>query len=64
LTEQLHVPDMRCGSCAAKIEAALKAVAGVASVACDVGAKTVTVQGNAPRAALLAAVAAAGFSPH
>ncbi|MCC7494781.1 MAG: cation transporter [Fimbriimonadaceae bacterium] len=61
--QQLSVPDMMCGSCAAKIETALTAVAGVQSVRCDVPAKQVTVEGSAPREALLAAVAAAGFKP-
>ena len=63
MEQVIQVPDMMCGACAAKIEAALRGVAGVGEVVCVPQTKQVTVTGEAERPALLAAIRGAGFSP-
>ncbi len=53
---------MNCGSCAAHIEKALKALPEVTSVAVELSAQRVTVQHKgAPEAALANAVIAEGY---
>jgi copper chaperone CopZ len=59
----IKVPDMMCGSCAEKIRVAVAPLAGVRDVRCDVPGKTVTIEGDAARGELVAAIAAAGFKP-
>jgi copper chaperone len=57
----LSVPDMSCGHCKARVEAALSGVPGTSEVHVDLVAHRVTVTGNAPLAALVAALDAAGY---
>jgi copper chaperone len=57
----LSIPDMTCGHCKAAVEAALGSVAGVASVTVDLAAKRAATKGTADTAALLAALADAGY---
>ena len=57
----IHVEGMMCAHCKARVEQALKAVAGVEHAEADLDAKIATVTGTADRAALVAAVKAAGY---
>lgn len=57
----LNVEGMMCEHCAARVEKALSAVAGVKKVKVDLAAKTATVVGDADLAALKAAVTEAGY---
>ena len=57
----LKVEGMMCEHCAARVEKALSAVAGVKKVKVDLAAKTATVTGNAGIEALKAAVTEAGY---
>ena len=57
----LNVEGMMCEHCAARVQKALSAVAGVKSVKVDLAAKTATVVGDADLAALKAAVIEAGY---
>jgi copper chaperone len=57
----LTVPDISCAHCKSAIETAVGAVAGVTEVTVDVAAKTVTVDGDAPRDTLVAAIEDAGY---
>jgi copper chaperone CopZ len=52
---------MSCGHCRQSVEAALGALPGVAAVQVDLAARAVTVAGDAPPAALVAALQAIGF---
>ncbi|MBI5832316.1 MAG: VOC family protein [Armatimonadetes bacterium] len=63
MEQTIKVPDMMCAACAAKIEAALRAVAGVEAVVCTPPTKTVKVTGQAGVEAIVAAIRGAGFSP-
>jgi len=58
---RLSIPDMSCGHCKAAVEAALAGVAGSGEIAVDLVAREVSVAGNAPVPALLAALHAAGY---
>ena len=57
----LNIEGMMCPHCQARVEKALKAIAGVASVVVDLAAKTAVVTGTADPAALKAAVTDAGY---
>ena len=57
----LHVEDMMCEHCKARVEKALSAVPGVTKVKVDLAAKTAAVYGDADTAALIAAVKEAGY---
>ena len=57
----LKVEGMMCEHCAARVEKALSAVAGVKKVKVDLAAKTATVTGNADIESLKAAVTEAGY---
>ena len=57
----LKVEGMMCEHCAARVEKALSAVAGVKKVKVDLAAKTATVTGNAGIEALKTAVTEAGY---
>ena len=57
----LKVEGMMCEHCAARVEKALSAVAGVKKVKVDLAAKTATVTGNAGIETLKAAVTEAGY---
>ncbi len=60
-TSVLSVPEISCNHCKAAIEAAVGVVPGVAHVAVDVDAKTVTVLGDAAGDAVTAAIEDAGY---
>ncbi|HEX9995055.1 MAG TPA: heavy-metal-associated domain-containing protein [Acidimicrobiales bacterium] len=55
------VPGISCDHCKTAIEGEVGAVAGVESVTVDVGAKTVTVVGEAPDEAVRSAIDEAGY---
>ena len=55
------VPGISCGHCKTAIEGEVAKVGGVASVAVDVDAKTVTVEGSAADEAVRAAIDEAGY---
>ena len=61
----MHIPDISCGHCVAAVDAALRAVPGVADVTVDLESKvaTVTAPAPVPRSELDAAVVAAGYTP-
>jgi copper chaperone len=61
MTTTYSVPDMSCGHCAAAIEKAVRRLDGTATVRCDLGAKTVTVESAAAPEAVLATLAAEGY---
>jgi copper chaperone len=58
-----HVPDMTCGGCVSAITAAVKRADPAATVLADLANQNVRVTGALPEAAVLAAIADAGFSP-
>lgn len=63
-TKVFRVPGMSCGHCRMAITQAVKAVAGVAEVAVDLGTKEVTVTydpGKATPDAIRAAIEEAGY---
>lgn len=57
----LSVPDMSCGHCKASVEQALAGLPGTGTVAVDLPARRVRVDGPAPAPALIAALADIGF---
>jgi len=57
----LHIPDMTCGHCAATVTKAVQSVAAGAQVAVDLPAHTARVTGAADAAAILRALADAGY---
>jgi len=58
----LHVPGMTCGHCESAVKSEVGKVAGVATIAVDLGTKIVTVDGaSLDRDAVVAAIAEAGF---
>lgn len=57
----LKIEGMMCEHCKARVEKALKAVAGVENVEISLENKTATVTGNAGSAALKQAVIDAGY---
>ena len=57
----LKIEGMMCKHCQARVEKALKAVAGVESVEVDLEAKTAEVTGSASAEALKQAVTDAGY---
>jgi copper chaperone len=58
---RLSVPDMSCGHCKAAVEAALIAIPNVGPVSVDLTLRQVEVAGEAPSAALIAALDQAGY---
>lgn len=56
------VDGMMCTHCKARVQKALEAIDGVASVEVDLQSKLVTVQGEASEEVLKAAVVKAGYS--
>jgi copper chaperone CopZ len=56
----LSVPNISCGRCVEAIREEVGQVAGVNAVAVDLAARTVRVDGDADRAAVVAAIAEAG----
>ena len=57
----IKIEGMSCGHCTAAVEAALKAVPGVQSVAVDLAKKQATVSGNASLTAMHDAIEDIGF---
>lgn len=55
------VPGISCDHCRRAIEDEVGEVPGVASVSVDVASKRVSVEGDAPDEAVLAAIAEAGY---
>lgn len=55
------VPGISCDHCRRAIEEEVGEVPGVAAVTVDVPARTVSVEGDAPDGAVLAAIAEAGY---
>ena len=58
---RLSIPDINCNHCKATVEAALLPLAGPGNVIVDLSLREATVSGNAPAAALLAALHSAGY---
>ncbi|MCL4189568.1 MAG: heavy-metal-associated domain-containing protein [Rhodobacteraceae bacterium] len=58
---ELAVPDMSCGHCRATVTAAIRASQPGAGVEIDTDARRVRVSGAEDAAALVAALAAAGY---
>lgn len=59
------IPDMRCGHCVGAITRAVQALDPQARLDVDLAHQRVTVQhGSATPAALAAAIAEAGYTPH
>ena len=57
----LKIEGMMCGHCKARVEKALKAIAGVETVDISLEDKTATVTGSADASALRQAVTDAGY---
>jgi copper chaperone CopZ len=57
----IHVTGMMCAHCKAHVEKALLQVAGVETAEASLEEKTAEITGTANRAALIAAVKAAGY---
>lgn len=57
----LSVPGISCGHCVSAITGEVTGVAGVASVDVDLDTKVVTVEGDAARDAVVAAIEEAGY---
>lgn len=60
-TRTYDVPAIHCGHCKAAIEGEVGKVDGVDEVAVDIEAHRVTVEGDAPDAAIRAAIEEAGY---
>lgn len=60
-TISLLIEGMTCASCVGRVERALKAVRGVAAASVNLATERATVRGTADQAALVAAVAGAGY---
>lgn len=60
---QFHIETMTCGGCARGVTRAIQSVDPTAEVQADPPSRKVEVKTDAPRAALVAALTAAGFEP-
>src|SRR3712207_518923 len=58
---RLRIEGMTCASCVARVEKALKRVAGVEDVAVNLATEEARIRGAAPSTALVAAVEDAGY---
>lgn len=58
---RLSVPDMSCGHCKASVEGALSALPGAGAIKVDLSRREVSVEGATAPAALVAALAEAGY---
>ena len=58
-----NVKGMACAHCKATVEKTVNSLPGVTSATVDLSAGTVTVNGTAAPAEILAAISAAGFDP-
>jgi len=61
MTRTFSVPGISCDHCKHAIEGEVATVAGVDSVTVDVPTKVVTVEGDAPDTAIVAAIDEAGY---
>lgn len=61
MMREYNAPDISCGHCKQKVEAALLATEGVDAVEVDVESKTVRVEGVAEDSILRTALAEAGY---
>jgi len=63
---RLKVEDMSCGHCVASITAAVEKVPGFSGIECSLETKVVSVSGDEvlDQAAAMAAIQAAGYTPH
>lgn len=59
---RFSVPDMTCGHCKAAVEKAVASVDPAARVRVDLASREVEVESQAPAPAVIAALAAAGYS--
>ena len=62
-TRTYDVPDISCGHCRSAIEGEVGALEAVDTVAVDIEARTVTVEGDASDEAIRAAIVEAGYEP-
>lgn len=62
-TRTYDVPDISCGHCRSAIEGEVGALDAVDTVAVDIEARTVTVEGDASDEAIRAAIVEAGYEP-
>ena len=58
---QIHIENMTCGGCVRGVTLAIHSVDPAATVAADTPTRKVTVTSDTPGAAILSALAAAGF---
>ena len=58
---RFQVPDMHCGGCVRRVTKAVQSVDPAARVEADVPSREVRVEGSADPAALMAALAEAGY---
>ena len=58
---RFQVPDMHCGSCVRRVTKAVQSVDPTAKVEADVESREVRVDGSADPAALMGALAEAGY---
>lgn len=61
-TTKLSVQGMTCGHCVSHVTKALEALPGVQSAQVDLASSSATVTGDASVAAMLAAIAAEGYT--
>jgi len=61
--QSFEIPAMTCGHCVRAITEAVKAVDPQAELSADLAAHRVQVSSSAPRAALVASLAEAGYAP-
>lgn len=61
MTRTYSVPGISCGHCKSAIEGEVGKLDDVSSVTVDIGAKTVTVEGDASDEAIAAAIDDAGY---
>lgn len=57
----LNIPDMTCGHCVNAVEKAVKTVDPCASVAVDLGTKTVSIESQVASEAFIVSIANAGY---
>ena len=60
---EFQIPNMSCGHCVRAITEAVQAVDPAARVVADVPQHQVQVESTAPRAALVASLTEAGYTP-
>lgn len=57
----LKIPDMTCSHCVSTVEKAVKTVDPNASVAVDLGTKTVSIESQVASEAFIASIASVGY---